>query len=128
MSDTLNLAGQAAGAIAALPRKTWTIPESARNGTTDPKTITLRHLTYSEEKAAMEARERGGSVYIVEGAKRSLCAADGNPLTWTDNQVETFFEALSPTVRELVVRAFTTWCLPTKDENDAFLASGKVVG
>ena len=128
MSDTLNLAGQAAAATAALPRKTWTIPESARNGTTDPKTVTLRHLTYHEEKAAMEAKERGGATFIVEGAKRSLCAADGNALTWTDNQVETFFESLSPTVRDLVVRAFTTWCLPNKEQTDAFLASGSVAG
>jgi hypothetical protein len=123
MSDPLNLAAGAAGAIANLPRKTYTIPETARTAT-DPTTVTSRHLTFSEEKMAMEAEKNGGLSYIVEGAKRALCAADGNPLTWTNNQVEDFFASLSPKVRDLVERAFTDFCLPNKKEADAFLASG----
>lgn len=122
MSD-LNLAAGAASAIAALPRKTYKIPATARTAT-DPSTITIRHLMFSEEKMAMEAEKRGGLSYIVEGAKRSLCAADDQPLTWTDNQVEDFFAALSPKVRDLLERAFQDFCLPSKTEVDDFLASG----
>lgn len=126
MSNPLDLESGAAAALANLPRKTWTIPESARNGTTDPKTITLRHLTYSEEKAAMEAKEKGGHITYVECAKRALCAADEKPLSWTGDEVERFFEALSTNVRELVVRAYLSFCMPSDEETKSFLASGKV--
>jgi hypothetical protein len=124
MSDIMNLAAGAAEALAKLPRKTWTIPESARNGTTDPGSITLRHLTYAEEKAAMEAKEKGGHNSVAEGTKRAICAADGKPITWVDNQAEDFFISLSPKVRELCERAFLDFCMPSKEESDAFLASG----
>jgi len=125
MSDNpMTLGAQAAAAISSLPRKTWTIPESARNGTIDPGTIKLRHLTFAEEKAALEAHEHGGGSYLPEGAMRALCAADGKPLTWTDNQIESFFKSLSPKTRDLVERAFGDFCIPNKKEQDDFLASG----
>jgi hypothetical protein len=122
MSDPLNLAAGAAEAISRLPRTTYKIPEGVRNAT-DPRTVTLRQLTYAEEKAAMEAKERGGGGFLMEGAKRSLCAVDDTPVTWTDNQAEIVFTGLSNKVRDLVVQGFGRIALPSKDESEDFLSS-----
>ena len=124
MSDNpMNLGMQAAQAIAALPRTTFAVPETARTAT-DPKTVTIRQLTFAEEKAAFEAKSHGGHSFEYEGAKRALCAADGQPLTWTDNQIENVFTGLSNKVRDMVIRGFARVCLPSQKEADDFLASG----
>ena len=78
MSDQQNLVAGAAEALSRLPRTTFTIPESSRLPH-DPKTVTLRQLTYAEEKAAMEAEKHGGGTFVIEGAKRALCATDSGP-------------------------------------------------
>jgi len=122
MSDPLNLGMQAAAAIAALPRTTFTVPETARTAT-DPKTVTIRQLTFAEEKAALEAKGHGGHSFEYEGAKRALCAIDGQPITWTDNQIENVFMGLSNKVRDMVIRGFSLVCLPSQKEADDFLAS-----
>jgi hypothetical protein len=90
MSDVMNLAAGAAAALDRLPRTTFEVPETARTET-DPHTVTIRQLTFAEEKAALEAKEHGGGSFEMEGAKRALCAVDGNPLSWTDNQIENVF-------------------------------------
>jgi hypothetical protein len=124
MSDVMNLAAGAAAALDRLPRTTFEVPETARTET-DPHTVTIRQLTFAEEKAALEAKEHGGGSFEMEGAKRALCAVDGNPLSWTDNQIENVFSGLSNKVRDMVVRGFVRVALPSKVEADAFLASGK---
>jgi hypothetical protein len=122
--NTGNFAGEAAAAVASLPKTTFKIPESARTAT-DPKTITIRQLTFNEEKAAMEAKEHGGGSFALEGCKRAICAADGNPITWTDNQAESFFMGLSNKVRDLAVQGFVMVALPNKSEADDFLGSAQ---
>jgi hypothetical protein len=122
-----NLAAGAAQALANLPHTTFEIPERVRTAT-DPKTITIRQLLFEEEKAAMEAKEKGGGSFASEGAMRSVCEADGNPITWTDDQAVTFFRGLSNKVRDLVVQGFISIALPAKDEVADFLASAKTSG
>jgi hypothetical protein len=122
--NTGNFAGEAGAAIASLSRTSFTFPEAVRTAT-DPKTIVFRQLTYNEEKAAMEAKEHGGGSFAAEGCKRSICEADGQPITWKDNQAETFFMGLSNKVRDLAVQGFVRVALPNKAEIDDFLASAK---
>ena len=126
MSDknTGNFSGEANAAIASLPRTTFTFPEAVRTAT-DPKKIVIRQLTYNEEKAAMEAKEHGGGSFAAEGCKRAICEADGKPITWTNDQAETFFMGLSNKVRDLAVQGFVRVALPNKAEIDDFLASAK---
>ena len=127
MSDIMNLGAGAAEALARLPRTTFTIPESCRIET-DPTTITLRQLTFAEEKAAMEAKEKGGGSFASEGAKRSLCEADGQPITWTDNQAENFYTGLSNKARDLAVQGFIKIALPNRGEAEDFLGIAKTAG
>ena len=126
MSDknTGNFAGEANAAIASLPRTTFTFPEAVRTAT-DPKTITLRQITFNEEKAAMEAKEHGGGSFALEGCKRAICEADGKPITWHDDKAETFFMGLSNKARDLAVQGFIKVALPSKLETEDFLASAK---
>jgi hypothetical protein len=127
MSDVLNLAAGAAAALAQLPRTTFTIPESCRTAT-DPHTVTIRQLTFAEEKSAMEAKEKGGGSFASEGAKHALCEADGQPITWTDDQAENFYRGLSNKARDLVVQGFIKIALPNKGETEDFLGSAKTAG
>jgi hypothetical protein len=119
MSDSLNLAGGLLDAIARLPRTTFTLPESVRLAG-DPKTVTIRQLTVSEIKAAMEAKHFGEA-----GAKRGLYAVDGKVVTWTDNEAETIFDGFSNKVRDLVIKGFGKVCLPNQEETDSFFGSAK---
>jgi hypothetical protein len=123
--NTGNFAGEAASRIEALPRYDFDVPEEERTET-DPKTLTIRQLTYAEEKTAMEAKEHGGGSFLIEGTKRAIYAADGKRITWTDNQAESFFEGLSPAVRELAQNAFASVNMPKKKNVDTFLASKKI--
>lgn len=125
MSETKNIAAGAAEAERRIPRYTFTIPESARR-TGDPKTVTIRELKYSEEKAAMLAKEHGGNTYEYEGAMRGLEALDGRPITWENDGKQNAFESLSPKVRDLLAGAFLKYCLPTKEERDDFFGSVKI--
>lgn len=128
--------------LSKLPKHTFTIPDdifdkdkdgnqvlvskSPRELETDPKTITLRQLTYAEELQALQAAENRKTSYQYEGAMRAVIEADGRPITWTNNEKETFFAGLSQAVRELVLRAFSKIALPTVRATADFLASEKV--
>lgn len=122
MSEIQNIAAGAAAAEAKLPRYTFTIPASARREG-DPEKVTLRELTYAEEKAALMAKDRGGLGFEYEGAMRSMFAADGKRLTWENDGKQNAFESLSPKARDLVVGGFMRYCIPTKEERDDFFSS-----
>jgi hypothetical protein len=125
-----------------IPKHTFTIPDqifendkdgkpvlvsrSPRELETDPKTITLRQLTYADELQALAAAESRRTSYQYEGAMRSVVSADGRDITWTNNEKETFFSGLSQAVRELVLRGFSAIALPTVRATADFLASEKV--
>ena len=125
-----------------IPKHTFTIPDDVfekdkdgnpvlvskgvREFATDPTTITLRQLTYSEELQALQAAETRKTSYQYEGAMRAVVAADGREITWTNNEKETFFAGLSQAVRELVLRGFSKIALPTVKATADFLASEKV--
>lgn len=122
MSEVQNIEAGAVAAEAKLPRFTFTIPESARRKG-DPKTVTLRELLFSEEKAALLASTKGGLAFEYEGAMRSFCAKDGKRLTWDNDEKQNAFESLSNKVRDLVVGGFMKFCMPTKEERDDFFSS-----
>jgi hypothetical protein len=130
MSESQNIAAGAADAIARLPRYDFEIKEDpATPGTileTDPKKVTLRRLTYMEEKSALQAKDNGGHSYEYEGAMRALDEVDGRKITWeADDKVRTW-ESFSPVVRDLLAGGFMKYCLPTKRQRDDFFASVKV--
>ena len=124
-----------AALLAQIPKHTFKIPDEKRDSegklvskgvrefATDPHTITLRQLTYAEETQAFEAASVSKTSFNYEGALRSIVAADGKPVTWTNNEKETFFSGLSNKVRDLVIRAFAQVALPTVQEASDFLAS-----
>jgi len=145
MADAFNPANPASieqSLLAKIPRHTFTIPDDyvendkdgkevlrirgPREYETDPKTVTIRQLTYAEELQALQAAEVRKTTYQYEGAMRSVVAADGRDITWTNNEKETFFSGLSQAVRELVLRAFTKIALPTVKATTDFLASEKI--
>lgn len=145
MADNFNPANPASieqTLLAKIPRHTFTIPddyvEKDKDGNpvliakgpreleTDPKTITIRQLTYAEELQALQASEIRKTSYQYEGAMRSVVAADGREITWTSNEKETFFCGLSQACRELLLRAFTKIALPTVKATSDFLASEKI--
>ena len=125
-----------------IPKHTFTIPEDVygkdkdgnsvlisrgpRELDTDPRTVTIRQLTYSEELAALQAATARNTNYQYEGALRSIIFADGKPITWDNNLKETFFAGMSQACRELVLRAFSKIALPTVQATQDFLASEKV--
>lgn len=128
--------------LAKIPKHTFTIPDDVfekdkdgnpvlvskgpREYETDPKTVTLRQLTYAEELQALAAAEARKTSYQYEGAMRSVVAADGREITWTNNEKENFFSGLSQAVRELVLRGFSKIALPTVKATADFLASEQV--
>jgi len=125
-----------------IPKHTFTIPDDVfekdkdgnnvlvskgvREFSTDPTTVTLRQLAYSEELQALQASETRKTSYQYEGALRSVVSADGKEITWTNNEKETFFAGLSQQVRELILRGFSKIALPTVKATADFLASEKV--
>lgn len=121
-----------------IPKHTYTIPDDkfdadgnlvfkgVRELPTDPKEITLRQLTYSEELQALAAAETRKTNYNYEGSMRSIVRADGRSITWANNEKETFFAGLSQACRELVIRAFIGIALPTVGATADFLASERV--
>ena len=125
-----------------IPKHTFTIPDDVfekdkdgqpvlvskgvREFATDPTTITIRQLTYSEELQALAAADNRKTSYQYEGAMRSVVAADGREITWKENEKETFFSGLSQGVRELLLRGFSKIALPTVKATADFLASEKV--
>lgn len=129
MADQFNPAnpgGIEAAMLAKIPKHAFTIPESVREFSTDPSSITIRQLTYAEETQAFAAAELRKTTFNYEGAMRSVVDADGKAITWTDNEKETFFAGLSNKVRDLVIRAFAKVALPTVREASDFLASEKI--
>lgn len=144
MADTnqTNLGSIEQALLGKIPKHTFTIPDDVfekdkdgnqilvskgvREFATDPTTITLRQLTYAEELQALQAAETRKTSYQYEGALRSVVAADGRDITWTNNEKETFFAGLSQAVRELVLRGFSKIALPTVKATADFLASEKV--
>ena len=131
MSEIQQIAAAADSAVASLPRYTftvpWALPEmAALRGPGDPSTVTLRQLTYSEEKAAMQAKENGGHSYEYEGAMRALDQVDGRAVTWDGNEKERTWESFHPMVRDLLAGGFMKFCLPTRKARDDFFASVKV--
>ena len=112
-------------AIARIPKHTFTIPETSRGLDTDPKTITLRELTYGEEQQAQQAAKAHDTTVLNESAMRSIVAADGKPITWENDGKQRFYEGLSNKARELVMQAFVDIGLPKPEERAAFLASKK---
>ena len=125
-----------------IPKHTFTVPDDVfekdkdgkpvlvskgvREFSTDPTTITIRQLTYTEELQALAAAENRKTSYQYEGAMRSVVSADGREITWKENEKENFFAGLSQGVRELVLRGFSKIALPTVKATADFLASEKV--
>jgi len=102
------------------------LSRSPREFATDPKIIVLRQLTYGEEIQALQACNLHNTDYKYEAAMRSVIAADGKDITWTNNEKETFFAGLSQAVRELVLYGFQAISMPTTKATADFLASEKV--
>lgn len=138
MSDPQNLAATAAALTARLPRHTFTLPEEKRDPKTgellqegvreldtDPKTVTLRQLTFEEEQQALRSARERNVDFSYDGAMRSVVAADGKPVTWDNDGKEQFFRSLSAKARDLVVTAFQHISLPKREAVTAFLASEK---
>jgi hypothetical protein len=115
----------ASAAIARLPKFTFTIPEEERGLDTDPKTITIRELTYGEEQQAQQAASAHGTTVLNESAMRSVVAADDKPVTWENDGKERFYQTLSNKARELLMQAFVDIALPKPEGRRAFLASRK---
>jgi hypothetical protein len=130
MSEMQNIAAAASAAQAALPRYDFAIEEDPRVpgslSPTDPKKVTLRRLTYSEEKAALSAINHGGHAYEYEGAMRALDAVDGKTVTWEADEKQRVWESFSPVVRDLLASGFLRYCLPTPGQRANFLASVKI--
>ena len=144
MADTLkpNIGSIESSLLATIPKHTFVIPDDqfeadkdgnqvlvrkgVREFPTDPQTITIRQLTYSEELQALSAANTRNTTYQYEGAMRSVVSADGKPITWANDQKETFFAGMSQQCRELVLRAFSKIALPTVQATQDFLASEKV--
>jgi len=128
--------------LSTIPKHTFTIPDDkfdedkegnrvlvrkgVREFPTDPHEITLRQLTYSEELPALQAASTRNTTYQYEGAMRSVIKADGKSVTWDNNQKESFFAGLSQACRELVLRGFASFALPTVQATHDFLASEKI--
>ena len=102
------------------------VRKGVREFETDPKKIVIRQLTYSEELQALQAAATRNTTYQYEGAMRSVVSADDKPITWANNEKETFFAGLSQAVRELLLRGFSKIALPTPQATQDFLASEKV--
>jgi len=132
MSEIQSIAAGAAAATASLPRYTFTIPWekhpefAALRGPGDPDKVTLRQLTYAEEKAAMQAKENGGHSYEYEGAMRAIDAVDDKLVTWEANEKERTWEGFHPIVRDLLAGGFMKFCLPTAKARDDFFKSVEI--
>lgn len=120
---TGNPVAQAAALDSKRARYEFTIPEKMRRWPTDPRVVELREITLAEEMAAAKAAGAEGIRYVYEGLKHSVVSADGKPITWDAGGKEQFLEGCSPTVRELLTKAFGHLHQPPAAEADDFLAS-----
>jgi hypothetical protein len=142
MAETPNLQAAASALTARLPRHTFTFPpdkfvvgkdgqqiliyKSPRELDTDPTTVTIRQLTVEEEMATMAASRVKNVDFSYEATMRAVVAADGKPITWENDQKESFYRGLSSMVRDLVIQSFQKISLPSKALSDDFLAIEKV--
>ena len=124
-STSTNPNAAASAAISRLPKFTFTIPEEERGLDTDPKTITIRELTYGEEQQAQQAAAAHQTTVLNESAMRSIVAADNKPISWDNDEKSRFYERLSNKARELLMQAFVDIALPKPEGRKAFLASRK---
>jgi hypothetical protein len=115
----------ASAAISRKPKFTYIIPEEERGLDTDPKTITIRELTYGEEQQAQQAASAHGTTVLNESAMRCIVAADDKPIGWDNDEKARFYESLSNKARELLMQAFVDIGLPKPEGRKAFLASRK---
>lgn len=106
----------------ALPEYTYTIPESAREWTTDPRKVTIRSFPVGTELDAMNALTNINAM-AYELLQRCTVKIDGQP----NDQGLNFIEKWSPKVRTLMTRAINKRFLPTDEETKDFLESEEVV-
>jgi hypothetical protein len=106
-------------------RSTRTIPDSARQLPTDPKTLTFSILSLDQEMDATKVAEAagGGNARLtVELTKRSVIMVDGKAIDWAGTDPE-WLDRASPKVRQLAFKGFILLNRPTDDEDLSFLES-----
>jgi hypothetical protein len=105
----------------ALPEYTYKIPESAREWTTDPTSVTIRSFTVGLELDAIAAAV-GERVLAYEILQRCVIRMNGKPV---DQGFDLMTEC-SPKVRSLLTTAVNKLFLPSADETKDFLGSVEV--
>jgi hypothetical protein len=90
------------------------------------KSVCLVELTVEEELQATK-RARGDQFRLAwELARQSLVMVDGKAVTTADDTSDRAWEAMPPTVRQLVLGAYADLHQPQDDAVTAFRASRKV--
>lgn len=123
-----NYAAASAAMLASLPKRKYTIPESARlKKDIDPKVVVVRELTTGEIDMAYQAGGGSNQKATEELAKFAIVSVDGRQVNAAEAEMDILWPKWSSKVRTLCKLAWKKLHMTDEAEDDAFFASEEAV-